>query len=180
MNGVAPVVDKKITIERRDRIVLIGINRPDIYNRIDPEAYHALAKAHYNYDQDQSLRAAVLFGHGEHFSRGIDVDAFAEVAKAGNPLGGADEARRLGVVQKIAPDRARALELAIAIAERVARCAPLGIQTTLASAHLAVDRSEEIAFLKLSAQFGALFRTQDYLEGRKAEAKGRLPAYVGK
>jgi enoyl-CoA hydratase len=93
---------------------------------------------------------------------------------------GADEARRLGVVQEVAPDRERALELAIEIAERVARCAPLGIQTTLASAHLGIDRSEDTAYLELGAQFGALFRTQDYLEGRKAEAEGRLPVYVGK
>jgi enoyl-CoA hydratase/carnithine racemase len=260
MNGATTVAEDKITIERRDRVVLIGINRPDIYNRIDPEAYHALAKAYYRYDHDQSLRAAVLFGHGEHFSRGIDVDAFAEVARTGkpwelsdgelDPLGkvkyltkplivvahgdtwnmahelvlaadirvaaadvrfgqdenthgrfpgggstvrfvrdagwgnamrymltgdhwGADEARRLGVVQEVAPDRERALELAIEIAERVARCGPLGIQTTLASAHLAVDRSEETAYAELGAQFGALFRTQDFLEGRKAEALRR-------
>jgi enoyl-CoA hydratase len=84
VNNGTTVADK-ITIERRDQIALIGINRPDIYNRIDPDAYHALAKAYYSYDRDPSLRAAVLFGHGEHFSRGIDVDAFAEVAKAGNP-----------------------------------------------------------------------------------------------
>jgi enoyl-CoA hydratase len=85
MNDVTSAADNKITIERRDRIVLIGINRPEMYNRIDPEAYYALAKAYYSYDHDQSLRAAVLFGHGENFSRGIDVDAFAEVARAGKP-----------------------------------------------------------------------------------------------
>jgi hypothetical protein len=28
----------KITVERRGQVVLIGINRPYIYNRIDPEA----------------------------------------------------------------------------------------------------------------------------------------------
>jgi enoyl-CoA hydratase len=93
---------------------------------------------------------------------------------------GANEARRLGVVQEVTPDRERALQLAIEIAERVARCGPLGIQTTLASAHLAIDRSEDTAFEELSAQFGALFRTQDFVEGRKAEAEGRLPIFVGK
>ena len=66
----------KITVERRGQIVLIGINRPYIYNRIDPETYVGLAKALYQYDHDPSLRAAVLFGHGDNFSRGIDVDAY--------------------------------------------------------------------------------------------------------
>src|SRR5271167_3139904 len=76
----------KITVVRRGQIVLIGINRPYIHNRIDPEAYSALAKAYYQYDHDPSLRAAVLFGHGDNFSRGIDVDAFQVLAASGRPL----------------------------------------------------------------------------------------------
>jgi enoyl-CoA hydratase len=75
----------KITVERRGEIVLIGIDRPDIQNRIDPEAYLALAKAYYDYDHDPSLRAAVLFGHGDNFSRGLDVDGFKAVASSGGP-----------------------------------------------------------------------------------------------
>ncbi|HEY0911596.1 MAG TPA: enoyl-CoA hydratase-related protein, partial [Bradyrhizobium sp.] len=71
----------KITIERRGQIVLIGINRPEIDNRLDPEATESLAKAY-----DPSLRAAVLFGHGERFSRGIDVDAFNAFAKSGRKI----------------------------------------------------------------------------------------------
>ena len=73
----------KITVERRGEIVLIGINRPAIQNRLDPEAYLALAKAYYDYDHDPSLRAAVLFGHGENFSQGLDVEGFKAVASAG-------------------------------------------------------------------------------------------------
>jgi enoyl-CoA hydratase len=65
---------------------LIGINRPSIHNRIDPEAFAGLAKAYYQYDRDPSLRAAVLFGHGGNFSRGIDVEAFKLLAASGKPL----------------------------------------------------------------------------------------------
>ena len=54
----------KLTIERRGQIVLIGINRPYIKNRIDPETFEKLAEAYYQYDHDPSLRAAILFGHG--------------------------------------------------------------------------------------------------------------------
>jgi hypothetical protein len=57
----------KITVEHRGEIVLIGINRPEIQNRLDPEAYLALAKAYYDFEHDPSLRAAVLFGHGPIF-----------------------------------------------------------------------------------------------------------------
>jgi enoyl-CoA hydratase len=31
--------DAKVTVERREQIVLIGINRPRMLNRIDPEAF---------------------------------------------------------------------------------------------------------------------------------------------
>ena len=76
----------KVTVERHGQIVLIGINRPSIQNRVDPETYLGLAKAYYQYEHDPSLRAAVLFGHGDNFSRGIDVDAFQALAASGRPF----------------------------------------------------------------------------------------------
>ena len=68
----------------------------------------------------------------------------------------------------------------IGLAQKVAACRPLGIKTTLASAHLSIDESEAAAFAKLNEQFGGLFRTEDFIEGRKAEAAGRPPVYQGK
>jgi enoyl-CoA hydratase len=76
----------KITVERRGQIVLIGINRPYMDNRIDPEAMESLARVYYEYDRDPSLRAAVLFGYGPRFSRGIDVDATKALAQSGRKL----------------------------------------------------------------------------------------------
>jgi len=75
----------KLTIERRGQIVLFGINRSYIQNRIDPETFEKLAEAYYQYDHDPSLRAAILFGHGENFSRGIDVEGFKSLAGTGKP-----------------------------------------------------------------------------------------------
>jgi enoyl-CoA hydratase len=258
----------KVTIERRGQIVLIGINRPYIQNRIDPETFEKLAEAHYQYDHDPSLCAAILFGHGDNFSRGIDVDGFKSLAGTGKlwiastgtvdplakraphlakplivathgdtwnmahelflvadiriasadtrfgqdenthgrfPGGGstirfprevgwgnamrymltgdhwsADEAYRLGEVQEVAPDAKQALEAGIRIANKIADCGPLGIKTTLASAHFAIDQGGEVALSRLDAQFGTLFHTQDFLEGRKAESEGRKPVYQGK
>src|SRR6516162_9084364 len=71
-------------------------------------------------------------------------------------------------------------ETGIDIATKIAACAPLGIKTTLASAHLAIDAAQAEALSKLSAQYGALYRTEDFKEGRRAEAEGRLPVYQGK
>jgi hypothetical protein len=38
----------KLTVERRGQIVLFGINRPYIQNRIDPETFEKLAEAYYH------------------------------------------------------------------------------------------------------------------------------------
>jgi enoyl-CoA hydratase len=256
-----------LTIERRGPVALFGINRPHIQNRIDPETYRALAKAYYDYDHDPSLRAAVLFGHGERFSQGIDVDAFKSVVATNQPWissqgmidplgkrkpflskplvvavhgdtwnmanelflvadirvaaantdfgqdenthgrfpgGGstirfireagwgdamryiltgdhwtAEEAYRMRTVQEVSPTPEAALQKAIELANKIAACGPLGIKTSLASAHLAIDPAEVPALAQLDAQFGVLFRTKDFQEGRNAEAQGRRPVYVG-
>src|SRR5713226_5687975 len=260
--------NNKLTIERRGQVALIGINRPYIQNRIDPETFQALAKAYYDYDHDPSLRAAVLFGHGEHFSRGIDVDGFKAIVRAGKPLIGrsgvidplakrkphltkplivavhgdtwnmadelflvadirvaaantnfgqdenthgrfpgggstirfvreagwgnamrymltgdhwsAEESYRMGITQQIAATPETALDAGVAIARKIAACAPLSIKATLTSAHQYVDPIEADALSKLGAQYSALYRTEDFLEGRRAEAEGRPPVYHGK
>ena len=92
----------------------------------------------------------------------------------------AEEAFRMGEIQMIAATPERALDSAMKIATRIAANAPLGIKTTLTSAHLALDQSEPVALSKLGEQYAALYRTQDFVEGRRAEAEGRAPVYTGK
>jgi enoyl-CoA hydratase len=257
-----------ITVERRDDIVLVGLNRPFIQNRLDPPSRVRLAEVFYQFEHDSSLRAAVLFGHGEHFSRGIDVDASQAALIAGrrtlsgnnvvDPLGkslphrtkpvvvvvhgdtwnlghelylagdvriaaantrfgqdenthgrfpgggatvrfvrdagwgnamrymltgehwDAQESYRIGITQQIAPTAEAALEAGIGMARKIAACAPLSIKATLASAHQMIDPVEADALSKLDAQYAALYRTEDFLEGRRAEAEGRPPKYQGK
>jgi enoyl-CoA hydratase/carnithine racemase len=256
----------RLTIERRGQVALFGLNRQQVQNRIDPETFQRLAKAIYDYDHDPSLRAAILFGHGDCFSRGIDVEAYRTVANSGGPLAGlthvvnplnyglqrtkpliaavhgdtwnlahelflsadirvaaantnfgqdesshgrfpgggatvrfvreagwgnamrymltgdrwtAHDAYRMGLLQEIADTPGAAIDVALAIADKVAACAPLGVQTTLASAHLAIDAGESQAFNKLSAQYGSLYRTNDFVEGITAQAEDRPPVFRG-
>jgi enoyl-CoA hydratase len=91
----------------------------------------------------------------------------------------AEEAHRMGEVQQVAPTPDEALEAGIQIANKIAACGPLGIKTTLLSAHLAIDSTEAEALSRLDAQFGALFHTRDFQEGRDADAQGRAPVYQG-
>ena len=265
---VPPGPSTTLTVERRGDIVLVGINRPFIQNRIDPPTRLRLGEVGYQYEHDPSLRVLVLFGHGENFSRGIDVDAAQAGIISGNrptsalptldlvgntpprrtkpmvvvahgdtwnlgheiylsadvriaaantrfgqdenthgrfPGGGstvrfvreagwgnamrymltgdhwsAEESYRMGVTQQIAPTPEAALESAVAIARKIAACAPLSIKATLASAHLVIDPVEADALSKMGAQYAALYKTEDFVEGRRAEAEGRPPKYQGR
>ena len=47
-------------------------------------------------------------------------------------------------------------------------------------AHQMIDPVEADALSKLGAQYSALYRTEDFLEGRRAEAEGRPAKYKGK
>ena len=254
-------------MERRGQIVVIAINRPQMFNRIDPETFYGLAKAYHDFDNDPTLRAAVLVGHGEHFSRGNDVEAFSALAKSGkaftlgedhlDPMGrkqrlskplvavahgdtwnmghelhlfadirvasadvryrqtenaygrlpgvapvrwprevgwanamrylltgdpwDAETAYRMGVVQEVAPNKVAALEVAIGIAGRIAACGPIGIKATLQAAHVAInDSADAAAFASLEAGYVSLFGSEDFIEGRKAEAENRAPIFHGR
>lgn len=257
-----------VSAERRGDIVLIGINRPFIQNRLDPPTRLRIGELFYEYEHDASLRALVLFGHGDNFSRGIDVDASqagiisgqrtttpaptvdilgngqvkrskpvvavvhgdtwnlgheiylaADIRIAASntrfgqdenthgrfPGGGATvrfvreagwgnamrymltgdhwdaaESFRMGITQHVATTPAAALEMGIEMARKIAACGPLSIRATLASAHRYVDPAEADALSALSAQYAALYRTEDFVEGRRAEAEGRPPRYQGK
>ena len=92
----------------------------------------------------------------------------------------AEESYRMGITQQVAPTPEAALEAGIAMARKIAACGPLSIKATLASAHQVVDPVEADALSKLDAEYSALYRTEDFLEGRRAEAEGRPPDYQGK
>jgi enoyl-CoA hydratase len=92
----------------------------------------------------------------------------------------AEESLRMGVTQEIAPTPEAALQAGIRIAMKIAACGPLSIKATLASAHRVIDPAEADAFSKLDAEYSGLYRTQDFTEGRRAEAENRPPVYQGK
>jgi len=65
--------DKKITLETKGHVLLIGLNRPEKYNAADMELLEQLALAYGALDKDSNLRVAVVFGHGDHFTAGLDL-----------------------------------------------------------------------------------------------------------
>ena len=62
-----------ITTEVRGHILLIGLNRPEKYNGYTPTMAKQLAAALTRLDEEADLRVGVIFGHGEHFTAGLDL-----------------------------------------------------------------------------------------------------------
>lgn len=62
-----------ISVEVRNSILLIGFNRPEKYNGYTPKMAKELLAAITRLDEDESLRCGVIFGHGDHFTAGLDL-----------------------------------------------------------------------------------------------------------
>jgi enoyl-CoA hydratase len=86
-----------VEVERRDGVLLIGINRPQALNRLDVPILIALGKAYYQFEHDDGLRVSVLHGIGPNFCMGLDIASFTAGQATGtypprdpdilNPLG---------------------------------------------------------------------------------------------
>lgn len=62
-----------VTIEIRDHVMLIGLDRVAKRNAFDLEMYRALAAAYGELHRSPDLRCGVLFAHGDHFTGGVDL-----------------------------------------------------------------------------------------------------------
>ena len=62
-----------VTVERDGHVLLMGLNRPDKRNAFNTAMITELAKAYARLEHDDQLRAGVLFGHGDHFTGGLDM-----------------------------------------------------------------------------------------------------------
>jgi enoyl-CoA hydratase/carnithine racemase len=259
------MTEARITTETRGRVFLIGLNRAEKYNAFDLRMLRELGEAFTRYEDDEDLWCAVLFGHGEHFTSGLDLgEVGPEVAKGASlfdpsgvdplqlsgrirtkplitvvhgwcltigielmlasdiriaasdtklgqieikrgilPFGGATlrwpavsgwgnamrylltgdtftagEALRIGLVQEVVEDGH--LEAAIALAQRVAAQAPLGVRATLASARQAVVDGQEAAASDLMRHAMTLFSSDDAKEGVASFLERREAKFTGR
>jgi enoyl-CoA hydratase/carnithine racemase len=73
----------RVIVEQRGPVLLIGMDRPQTRNLIDPPIIIGVGKALYQVEHDDGLRVAVLHGVGPDFSMGIDPPAFIAAVQAG-------------------------------------------------------------------------------------------------
>lgn len=75
----------RITVQRDGHVLLIGVNRPEKRNAFDLATIEQLGAAYDRLGAERELRAAVLFGHGDHFSAGLDLAEVGPAVAEGGP-----------------------------------------------------------------------------------------------
>lgn len=80
-----------VTIDRKDGVADVRLNRPEKYNALSPEMFAAITEAGESLMELSDIRAVVLSGNGRGFCSGLDFASFS--AMAGPSGRGADRAR---------------------------------------------------------------------------------------
>jgi enoyl-CoA hydratase/carnithine racemase len=90
---------------------------------------------------------------------------------------GADDARRLGLVQEVTPPNQQ-LDRAVEFAQKIAAAAPLGVRAALTSSRQALS-GDEALFPPLTAELLRLNQSEDRKEFLRAVREGRAPVFRG-
>jgi enoyl-CoA hydratase/carnithine racemase len=77
---VAPA-DGRISSERLDRVLAIGIDRPKKLNGFSPRMLVELAEAFTAFERDEEAWVGVLFAQGAHFTAGLELDKVAPIMR---------------------------------------------------------------------------------------------------
>ncbi len=245
-----------VLTERRDRVLVITLNRPEAMNAINGDLSGGLWAAVNELNDDPGLTAGVLTGAGKGFCSGMDLKAFsrgedigpmlefvsngaekpliaaiegfalagglelalscdllvaAEGAKLGIPEVGvglfaagaglfrlpsrvgyakamemavtgdpitADEAAERGLVSRLTA-KGRALDEAIALAERIARNAPLAVAASKKLIRATQGATEDELREAQKPFMKSVWGSNDAKEGPRAFAEKRAPEWTG-
>jgi enoyl-CoA hydratase len=72
-----------VTVERDGHVLLIGLNRPEKRNAFNLALIDRLAAPYYELENDDAIRWGVLFGHGDHFTAGLDLAEVGPLVREG-------------------------------------------------------------------------------------------------
>jgi enoyl-CoA hydratase/carnithine racemase len=62
-----------VIVEKRNQVLHIGLNRPAKRNAFNVEMLEDLGRAYELLERDDSLRAGVVYAHGDNFTAGLDL-----------------------------------------------------------------------------------------------------------
>ena len=100
-----------VTLDIRDHVAFVTLNRPEKYNALNLEMFYGILKVGEAVKNDQSIRAVVMSGNGKGFCAGLDFEIFEKLGAdpndqelfdrpEGNP---ANKAQQVGWVWKQVP-----------------------------------------------------------------------------
>lgn len=75
-----------VTTELRERVFLIGLNRPAKLNAFNLDMLRELSQAYTRYENDPEAWCALLFAHGDNFTGGLDLAEVGPAVAGGQPL----------------------------------------------------------------------------------------------
>jgi enoyl-CoA hydratase/carnithine racemase len=167
-----PPCSKPVVAALQGRVFTIGIElalASDVRLCSDDASFAQLEVARGIYPfGGATFRAPAQLGWGNAMRFLLTAEAF-----------GAAEALRIGLVQEVAP-REALLGRAVAIAEKIAAQAPLGVAATLGSARIGRDQGEKAAAGALMGEVVKLMASDDAREGVQSFVERRAARFTGK
>lgn len=124
MTSTTGLTLETVSVERDGHVLMIGLNRPHKRNAFNMAMLTDLSRAYGLLESDESLRAGVLFAHGDHFTAGLNLADVAPRIASGElpvPADGRDPWRLDGDWTKPV------------VAAAQGRCLTLGIELLLAA-----------------------------------------------
>jgi enoyl-CoA hydratase/carnithine racemase len=68
-----------VTIEIKDHVAFVRLNRPEKYNALSPDMFRAIVEAGETVRADNTIRSVVLSGEGRGFCAGLDFQSFTKM-----------------------------------------------------------------------------------------------------
>ncbi len=138
-----------------------------------------VAADHAKFGIPEASRGLIAGGGGLiRLPKRIPLAVAYEMALTADPIDAA-RAYELGLVNRVVPGN-QVLDQAIALAERIAKNAPLAVRTSKDVMKRSRELSEEECWNLNSEAFGLIGRSADALEGAIAFAEKREPSWQGK
>lgn len=75
-----------LTVEAREHVLEMGLNRPAKRNAFSIEMLRVLAGAYTRLEEEDDLRCGLLFAHGDHFTAGLDLAEVGPAVQSGELL----------------------------------------------------------------------------------------------
>ena len=104
MTAPEPTLDT-VTLERDGHVLVMGLNRPDKRNAFNLAMLADLSRAYALLEHDDTLRAGVLFAHGDHFTAGLDLVDVGPYIAAGETAVSRGRARPVAARRRRGPSR---------------------------------------------------------------------------